>query len=160
MTAVLAGQKILADHNNDLDSDVNQPTLSSIQNTAGTTTSVSFTAALSGGTACSLVFTAPPSGKVMIFHNCEVTQNTAAHFAIATFRVRTGNVIGSGTDVIDASNDNEAIFAASTTSVRFGSSRLLTGLTPGSSYNVQELFRVTAGTGTFQKKSLIVQPVQ
>jgi hypothetical protein len=36
--------------------------------------------------------------------------------------------------------------------------RLVTGLTPGSNYNVQNLYRVGANTGTFLRKNLIVKP--
>lgn len=130
------------------------PIDSQIQNVAGTTTSTTYTATLSVGTACGLAFTAPASGKVLITHNCEVS-NSASGFSLATIRVGTGASIGAGTVVIAAA-DEEAVFASGL-SVRASTSRLVTGLTAGSPYNVQEQFRVTAGTGTFQRKSLIVE---
>jgi hypothetical protein len=130
-------------------------TVSNVQNTAGTTTSTSYTATLTGGTTCSLTFVAPPSGSVMIHNTCETKNNTNPELSLCTFEVRAGSTVGSGTVVIAASDD-EAVF--STDDVRFGAARLLTGLTPGSTYNIRQLFRVTASTGTFSRKSLIVRP--
>jgi hypothetical protein len=127
------------------------------QNTSGTTTSTTYTATLTGGTACGIAFTAPASGKVEIFNNCALVNSGASH-ALCTIRVRTGATIGSGADVVAAADAN-AIYHVGTNELRFGNSYLLTGLTAGSSYNVQQLFRVTGGTGTFLNKSLIVQGV-
>ncbi|CAL9607709.1 hypothetical protein SUDANB95_05524 [Actinosynnema sp. ALI-1.44] len=124
-----------------------------IQNTAGTTTSTTYTTTLTGGTACGVSFTAPASGVVIIHNNSE--QFNAGGLALATIQVRAGASIGSGTLVLTASDD-EANFSSDDN--RTGVTRRLSGLTPWASYNVQQLYRVTAGTGTFSRKSLIVQP--
>lgn len=47
-----------------------------------------------------------------------------------------------------------------TSSFRLGVTRILSGLTPGSSYNAQQNFRVgSTGTATFASKHLSVKPV-
>lgn len=128
---------------------------SDTQNTSGTTTSTSYTATLTGGTACGKAFVAPPSGKVLIINNCYFF-HSAASFAFCTIRLKTGASIGSGTDVIAAA-DAECLVTGGVSSQ--GRGRLVTGLTAGSSYNVQQMFRVdTSGTGTFVNKQLIVIP--
>lgn len=131
-------------------------TVASTQAATGTTTSTTFTATLTGGTACSVVFTAPDSGKTLVLNNCECL-NSGSGFSVCTIQVRTGAVVGSGTLVLTAS-DNEGIVNTATNSNRSGTSRLLEGLTPGAQYNVQQLFRVQSGTGTFLRKHLIATP--
>lgn len=126
------------------------------QATSGTTTSISYTATLTGGTACGVAFTAPASGKVLIYNKAYFYNSAAGtSFSFCTARVRTGASIGSGSDVLAAADTeaNVTTHVAAQTVVR-----LLTGLTAGSAYNVQQLFRVDAGTGTFLNKHLIVQP--
>lgn len=125
-----------------------------IQNTSGTTTSTTYTATLTGGTACGLAFVAPPSGRVFI-HNTVYFFNAGVDFCFCTIRLKTGAVIGSGTDTIAAS-DAECV--ATHEVQRQTATRLVTSLTPGNSYNVQQLFRVTGNTGTFLNKNLTVQP--
>lgn len=127
------------------------------QVTSGTTTSTSYTATLTGGTACGLAFTAPPSGQVLVHNNCRLV-NSGIFLTFCTIRVRTGSSIGSGSDVV-ATSDENAVTVYATTEARIGNTYLVTGLTPGSSYNVQQLFRVVGGTGTFLNKSLIVQKI-
>lgn len=147
--SVGAGQIVLADHVNDLGS------TSSTQNTSGTTTSTTYTATLTGGTACGIAFVAPSSGKVTILNACALVNSGASH-TLCTVQVRTGSSIGSGSDVLAAA-DNNAVYINGTAEMRAGVAVPISGLTPGASYNVQQLFRVSGGTGTFVNKSLIVQ---
>lgn len=126
------------------------------QNTIGTTTSSGgWTSTLTGGTACGVAFVAPPSGKVLIGHNVKIS-STGSN-AYCGIRVRTGAVVGSGSDVL-ADSINEAIVYAGTITPRMGVTKTLTGLTPFASYNVQERFIVDGGTGSFESKSLSVSP--
>lgn len=130
-----------------------------VENASGTTTSTSYTATLSGGgaAACGIAFVAPASGTVLIHNNCTISNNTAAVATHCTVRVRTGNSIGSGSDVLAASDTN-AVQHPGTSPFRAGATKLLTGLTPGADYNVQQVFRVaSASTGTFADKNLIVE---
>lgn len=131
-------------------------TVSDVQNTSGTTGSASKTSTLTGGTACGVAFVAPPSGRVTIYHACGL-DNSGANFSIAGIRVRTGAVIGSGSDVV-ADTDDSAVYKTGTGVDRRGASVPVTGLTEGASYNVQGRYSVGGGTGTFDRKVIIVQP--
>jgi hypothetical protein len=122
------------------------------QTTNGTTGSTTYTATFTGGTACGFAFTAPTSGKVEIFNDSEIS-NTGG-FTYVTVRVRTGAVVGSGSDVLAAGDEN-AVF--STQPLRGGCSVLVTGLVAGNSYNAQQMIRVNASTGTAGKKRLRVR---
>lgn len=131
-------------------------TKSDTQNTSGTTTSTSYTTTLTGGTACGASFTAPESGEVMIFNSSGMFNSTTAH-CYCGIQVRAGSTVGSGTIILTVS-DTDANYAYQVTQ-RQTVAKLLSGLTSGSSYNVQQLFKVDGGTGTFNNKHLIVQPV-
>lgn len=132
-------------------------TVADTQNTNGTTTSVTYTSTLTGGTACGIAFVAPPSGKVKIENNCRIF-NSGANHSLCSIHVRNGSTIGSGTDVLAAA-DAQAIAYFGANDDRRGGSTLVTGLTPGNSYNVQQEFKVTGGTGNFSNKHLIVEKV-
>lgn len=129
------------------------------QNTSGTTTSTSYTATLTGGTACSLTFVAPPSGQVMVDNSCNLS-NSLTSGVLMGFEVRTGAVIGSGS-VAFAASDNDSVSASGVANAGHRStvSTPVTGLTPGATYNVRQLFRVSAGTGTYISKRLTVVPL-
>lgn len=122
----------------------------------GSTSSASYTATLTGGVACGLSFTAPPSGKVMIFNNGLEAASATAQLAYCTIRVRTGSTIGSGSDVLAAADD-WAIVTKEDFFEGKGRSKMVPALTPGALYNVQQLFRSSSGTAQFSGKELIVQ---
>jgi len=128
---------------------------SNTQNTSGTTTSGTYTATLSGGTTCSFTFVAPGSGSVIVNNNCNVA-NSGANLSLCGFEIRAGGTVGSGTVVFGVDN-NESLIAGQT-QANISRSRLITGLTPGSTYNIRQLFAVTGGTGTFSSKHLNVVP--
>lgn len=125
------------------------------ENTAGTTTSGAYTSTLTGGTTCQVVFTAPASGMVLISNSCDL-KNSGAAVSLCSIQVRAGGTPGAGT-IFLAASDNEALFANAEVSAT--RTKLLTGLTPGSIYNVEQLFVVGGGTGTFALKQLSVVPV-
>lgn len=133
-------------------------TVSSTQNTSGSTTSTTYTATLTGGTACGTAFVAPPSGKVIV-HNSGFIDNSSTGRSYMTFRIRTGGTVGSGTDVVAAVDDN-AVTCLGTDDLTAGRAIHVTGLTPGTTYNCQQLFKASAGTtASFSWKHLIVAPV-
>ena len=131
-------------------------TVNNVQITTGTTTSGTYTPTLTSGTTCSLVFTAPSTGKVVI-HNVLESLNSGTGWTKCTIEVRTGNVIGSGTAIV-AANDDDSHGTTGNNSVRAGVTKLVSGLTPGTQYNVRQLFKIQSGTGTFLRKELIVEP--
>lgn len=128
----------------------------STQNTAGTTTSGAFTATLTGGTACSLTFVAPASGKVDIYNTSQTT-NSGAATSICSFALREGGVVGSGTVVL-AAGIPHAVYSTGTGATRATVLTEITGLTPGATYNVRQEFAVTGNTGSFENKRLHVRP--
>lgn len=125
------------------------------QNTNGTTTSTTYTPTLTGGTACGKVFVAPPSGRVVVLNNCGLFNSSAASASACTIRVRTGGVVGSGSDFV-AADDNDALIEWTANITQVGNHYPITGLTPGSTYNVQQVFRVSGNTGNFQRKKITV----
>jgi len=125
------------------------------ENTSGTTASGTFTATLTGGTACGVTFVAPASGKVDIVNSAQVGNSNAANLAICSHEVRTGGTIGSGT-VVQAAAIENGVYSGST--IRGSVVTPVTGLTAGDTYNVQQQFVVTGTTGTFANKQLIVRP--
>lgn len=126
------------------------------QNTAGTVTSGTYVATLTGGTTCGTTFIAPFSGKVLIHNTCE-SLNSGAGWTKCAIEVRTGGSIGSGTAVLTA-NDDDTNGTTGTNSVRCTVTKLITGLTPSATYNVRQLFKVQSGTGTFLRKQIVVEP--
>ncbi|MEO3930923.1 hypothetical protein ABGB07_44840 [Micromonosporaceae bacterium B7E4] len=122
------------------------------------------------GTTHGLSFTAPASGRVEVTFSgwvgsSAVIASTTTPRTYMSDHVRSGGVIGSGTDVL-AADDDRAIpyFVANTTAgfkYIFGQlTHLVTGLTPGNSYNVVTVFRENGGgaSAAINKRRLVVKP--
>lgn len=91
-----------------------------------------------GATIVGVVFQAPTSGTVLLIYGARLSLNSAtAARVMLTAEVRAGSSIGSGT-VVAAANDAWAIEIGPTASMRLGAgqSQPVSGLTPGTSYNV------------------------
>lgn len=157
MAVFAAGQRLTAALLNGIFS----PSASDTQNTLGTTLSTTYTATLTGGTACGLTFVAPASGCVMV-HNSTVLDSSASAVnrrTYCTFQIKTGGTIGSGTTFTAASDDN-AIYNSGDYDIEVGRAIRITGLTPLATYNCQQLFRNgSADTATYISKQLAVVPV-
>lgn len=152
--ALAAGQRLTAALLNNMFGVVASDT----QNTSGTTTSTTYTATLTGGTACGLTFVAPTSGKVIV-HNSANIKNSTTNFSGCVPIIREGGSIGSGTTFL-AADDNLAIAVRGSDEVQMGRAILVTGLTAGNTYNVQQAFKVNAAsTLTILRKHLLVVPV-
>lgn len=121
------------------------------------TTSTSYVA-LSGNPG--LAFTAPTSGRVVITIGGALTGSAADTFAMMGLQVRTGNVVGSGT-IVYAANNNDAVSNEGGDDMSASKVTLVTGLTAGDPYNVQVLYKVLSGTGTafFARRDVIVESV-
>ena len=137
----------------------NNADFSNTENTGGTTTSVTYTAALTGAPGvCGTSFNAPPSGAVTIEWVTQTANSTGATGWCGTsFEVRQGSVVGSGT-LVQASSDTEATFLPGNVPIRAGAHSEVTGLTPGAQYNVQLMYRVSGGTGTYTRRKVTVKP--
>jgi len=144
-----AGQPLTA-------TDLNMTPSTNADPTARTTTSIAFTTTLSPANICGVAFVAPPTGKVMIFWNSSCANGSSPNIAQCSPSIRTGSVVGSGS-VFQASDTTIALTAISST--RAGASTLVTGLTPGDTYNVALEHRsFSAGTSTFQERDVTVVP--
>lgn len=123
---------------------------------SGTTTSTGYTATLTSGTACGVAFVAPASGKVLIHNSVAMFNSGAANVTYCTVRLCAGASIGAGTELMAAVDDN-SVNHSGTSQMRASVTIPIFGLTPGASYNLQQFFKVAAGTGTFLHKVLIVE---
>ncbi|MGH9213653.1 MAG: hypothetical protein ACRD2C_23705 [Acidimicrobiales bacterium] len=110
---------------------------------------------------CQVVFNAPESGRVLIhwsgaLRNLANTETTVAYLSP---EVRAGGTAGSGTVVLPA-HDGRTVRCnlVGVQTIRAGATHLLSGLTPGSTYNARLLHRVTSNTGEFFYRSLIAAP--
>lgn len=126
------------------------------QNTSGTTTSTTYVATLTGGTTCGFVFNAPASGEIMIHNKAWFYNNMAGFYSYISYEIRAGSSIGSGT-VFQATSDANANLSGSQVNAQ-GVPDRVTGLTPGATYNIRQMFKVDGNTGTFLNKILIVVP--
>ncbi|MET8172854.1 hypothetical protein [Streptomyces clavifer] len=115
----------------------------------------------SGSPIVGVVFTAPTTGRVWVHWQSRFNPTSAIAVQVG-FALRTDGVLGSGTLLQDGLNENcleSANVSGGGGRVQGGSSYLLTGLTPGSVYNVVVCHRMTAaGTGTIFARSIGVAP--
>jgi hypothetical protein len=117
-----------------------------------------------GSPVCGTTFVAPDSGKVFITVSGEIRGNASNAFARLGYEVRAGSVIGSGT-VQTAAADNRSVVAGAVatgvTDFRVGASRetLVTGLTPGSTYNVRTMHKTNTGTFNVYSRELLIKMV-
>lgn len=121
-----------------------------------TTTSGAFTATLTPAGTCGGTFVAPRTGKVLISFSAEMSLSVA-NFSIANIEVRTGAVVGSGSVTLAAA-DSLSLRHDITQPMSHGRSKLVTGLTAGSTYNVQMLQRVNGVTLTIGSRLISVTP--
>jgi hypothetical protein len=121
------------------------------------TTSTSFTETMTGGTVLGFSFTAPPSGQVWV-HNTAFVDNTGTARSYQSWIIRNGSTVGSGTTFQDA-GDEKSLTNLGADDVSATRTRLVTGLTPGNSYNIRHQYRVSGSTGQFLWRELIVEPV-
>lgn len=107
-----------------------------------------------------VAFIAPPSGQVMVMGRALAGTTTAGAYSFMDFEVKTGATIGSGTIVRAVNDVTSSVFQSSTASQQgtLAPSDLVTGLTPGAQYNAALVYRVTAGTGAFNRRWITVLP--
>lgn len=129
--------------------------------TDGNTTSTGYIVALTTAGVCGVAFVAPPSGKVTVLF-ATASYNPSANVDNKTaVRVGQTNVIGGGTEVY-AATDNDMILTnvAANLATRHTGFAEISGLTPGNTYNACMAHRVSAGTGHFLFRSIKVIPDQ
>jgi hypothetical protein len=132
--------------------------------TVGTiTTTGSYTAVLTGAGLCGVAFVAPPSGKVMVSYASHMGHSAVGGDTYVSPRIAAGGTTGAGA-LVTAESDTWSIRnqcgTANTDSSGYGSHRLISGLTSGTTYNVTLYHKnQTAGTATFLNRSVQVVPV-
>jgi hypothetical protein len=100
-----------------------------------------------------LAFTAPVSGQIWVNISSALSAATDDGVtARASWQIRTGTTIGSGT-IVAAASDNDSIAQTGIRSGEYGRERIATGLTGGTTYNVQMLYKGD-GSVNFQRRSI------
>lgn len=127
------------------------------ESTSGTTTSTSFTATLTGGTAAECVFIAPTSGRVIVINSCRCV-NSTSQTSSCSYALGTGGTPGTSETVAASALRSARVTGTDAVSVCFVD--MVSGLTAGATYWVRQMFAVSGvSTGTFDNKNLIVLPV-
>lgn len=108
-----------------------------------------------GSTVCGASFVAPPSGRVRVHFTCTFSTNVGSGGSAWQIymgpAVRQGGVVGSGTLVYDPSGDPGCKVGDNVSSTKSGGcSAMVSGLTPGSTYNAAATFFGVSGTATGQ----------
>lgn len=124
----------------------------------GTITSTSFTGDRTGtANEAGIAFVAPSSGKVKVHISCGLFNSGAGSFNVASYEVRSGAVIGSGTVVV-AADVGRGLQMYGTSETRFGSEFLVEGLSAGASYNARMMYLTQSGTMSVDRPGIIVTP--
>lgn len=103
-------------------------------------------------------FIVPASGLVMMHYGASLAVSVTGNGILVSVEIREGETVGAGAIVIAASDDNAAeVVNTAGNPDRQGVSYLFTG-TPGASYNVELLHRVSGSIGTYDSRYLISDP--
>lgn len=126
----------------------------------GTTGSTSFTNTLTTSGIHGVAFIAPASGRVRVEGRATGRHGTVNSYTHLDYEVRQGGTPGSGTLVRASDADTSSVYfspvAASQGGLNVGG--MVTGLTPGDTYNASLTYRVDAGTGTYLRRYIAVYP--
>lgn len=147
--AFTAGQKLTASALN-----MAAPTgaVQSVPNTtAGTTTSATYTDTLTSSTVVSLGFTTPLSGAIWVTISVGIF-NSGANYSLASYRI-------SGSAGTVAASDAWFVFVEGPDEMLMSRRTMQTGLTPGATGTVTMQFNVSGGTGTFNHRQIVIEPV-
>lgn len=108
-------------------------------------------------TPCAVVFVAPESGSVLVHNSAWLDSNGNSRTYLG-WVARTGGTIGDGT-FVQVAQDEDAISSVTVNDITAGRTTILSGLTPGDTYNIRQAAKVSAGIGEYQDRHLAVQPV-
>lgn len=112
-----------------------------------------------GSTVVGIDFIAPTSGRVMVHWSAQFEPNTANRVRVGT-AVYEGGVIGSGT-VVSAASDDDSLISPDVANqdTGIGRGRFVSGLTAGDTYNAVIEFKMdTAGNGDIFARKITVIP--
>jgi hypothetical protein len=122
---------------------------------------------IAGATPCAVAFVAPSSGAVMVHLKAYFLSSINDKGVFVDSEIKTGATLGSGTVVSGgAANSNDGLVLSGTVTsgvplkLNAGTAKLVTGLSPGSSYNARVMYVTeTGGNITILYRQLIVVPV-
>lgn len=170
-TQVATNTNNIADHETRLDAIEGAPvtpTITIASDADGADQTFNSVPFIAGNPEVGVVFTAPPSGTVLILFGARAqtnSVNTRVHVSVAVY---TGSTIGSGT-VIAAASDQCAIetgqpttadSAGDTSRLQASRHRVITGLTPGATYNTRTEHKTSIpGSGTVYFRNIDVIPL-
>lgn len=108
---------------------------------------------------CGAAFTACTTGRAIVGLVFGGVNNTASVNNVMSFVIRAGSTVGAGA-VFLAADDTRAVYDApgSVAGIAVGATFGVTGLTPGSVYNIRLEHRVTGGIATIYSRSVTVSP--
>lgn len=126
-------------------------------NSAAVTNSTSYTG-VTGGNTMILTMTYPPSGIVLVHISANLANSIANTNTLTSFEMRDTN--GVGTLRVAASDVNSILFQPPINNGQIASGRTIrvSGLPTSGTMWVQMQHRVSANTGTFNWRKLIVEP--
>lgn len=159
MAIFTSGQRVTATALNNAFGGANAATVADQETDSGTVTSTTYTADRTGtANEAGLAFVAPTTGKVLVHMNAGMFNSSATPFNLVSFEVRTGATIGSGT-VVTAASDTYALQKYGTSEFHYGATFQVSGLTAGSSYNAQLMYKTQSDTMTINRPGIVVDPV-
>jgi hypothetical protein len=136
------------------------PAQASVAGTSIDATIITYGTAVTAGTYadCAVVFVAPTTGRVKIHASARLTNSATTSGSLIAPETRLGGTIGAGT-IVEAAADANGASHYGNTFARLGVTHLLTGLTPGATYNTRLLHRSSVGTATasFALRELVVE---
>lgn len=111
------------------------------------------------GTEVEGTFIAPRSGSVLFLYGCSSMAMSGSVTGSISFNVRIGAVIGSGTEVLSASDDRCVVIQNTSDHGKTGFN-VVTGFTPGDTYNYRMRGRIfSSGTLTVEGGRIAVIPL-
>lgn len=124
-----------------------------LNNTTGTTTSLTFTQTLTSSSVVEATLRVDESGIMYVTVEGELT-NSGANTTFMSYEIRENNVSGA---IVAGANDRKGIIVQDTNNGQFMFRRGHTGLTAWGTYYVRLMHRVDAGTGSFFRRRLILE---
>lgn len=119
--------------------------------------SITGTGFVAGSPVVGVAFVACTTGRALVKWKAQVDNTTTD--TLVGYRIGTGSTIGAGTQIV-APDDAMSISMTGSSQVQNSMEDLVEGLTPGSTYNVQLMHRITSGggSGAVSRRSVIVAP--
>lgn len=106
---------------------------------------------------CGVAFTACTTGRATLHYAAALFNDTAAQFTAMSPVIRTGSTVGAGAVVLAASFDT-CVSNTGTSNIVSARHHRVTGLTPGTIYNVRLEHAVGGGIGTLLRRAVEVAP--